>query len=142
VTSNMDLVPTCTKLAGGTLPTDRKLDGHDIWPLLSGQTKETPYDAFYYFQASKLNAVRSGPWKLELASGKLYNLDSDIGETTDVAAANPDVIKRLRALADKMDADLGVDGTGPGCRRPGRVENPRPIIDHEGNVRPEFTSTK
>jgi arylsulfatase A-like enzyme len=140
ITSNMDLVPTFTKLAGGSLPTDRKLDGHDIWPLLSGQMKETPYEAFYYFQANKLNAVRSGPWKLELASGKLYNLDGDIGEATDVAAANPDVVKRLQTLAEKMDADLGADGVGPGCRPPGRVENPRPIIDHEGNVRPEFAA--
>jgi len=142
ITTNMDVVPTFTKLAGGSLPTERKLDGHDIWPLLSGQTKETPYEAFYYFQGNKLNAVRSGPWKLELASGKLYNLDSDIGEASDVAAANAEVVKRLRDLAGKMDADLGVDGVGPGCRKPGRVENPRPIIDHEGAVRPEFAQSQ
>lgn len=140
ITSNMDLVPTFTKLAGGSLPAERQLDGHDIWPLLSGQTKETPYEAFFYFQANKLNAVRAGAWKLELASGKLFNLDSDIGEATDVAAANPDVIKRLQDLAKRMDADLGQDSRGPGCRQPGRVENPRPIIDHDGNARPEFAT--
>jgi arylsulfatase A-like enzyme len=140
ITSNMDLVPTCTKLAGGSLPARRQLDGHDIWPLLSGQTKETPYEAFYYFQANRLNAVRTGPWKLELASGKLYNLASDIGEAIDVAEANPEVVKRLRALAEKMDDDLGIDAPGHGCRPPGRVQNPKPIIDHDGNVRPEFAA--
>jgi arylsulfatase A len=135
VTSNMDLVPTLTKLAGGTLPANRKFDGHDIWPLLSGQTKDTPYEAFYYFQANRLNAVRSGPWKLELASGKLYNLETDIGEATDVAAANAAVASKLQVLAEKAKADLGGEGVGPGCRPPGRVQNARPIIDHDGNVR-------
>ncbi len=138
VTSNMDLVPTLTKLAGGSLPADRQIDGHDIWPLLSGQTKESPYEAFYYFQANRLNAVRSGLWKLELASGKLYNLETDIGEATDVAAANPAVVERLQALAETAKADLGGEGIGPGCRPPGRVQDARPIIDHDGKVREEF----
>ena len=59
-----------------------------------------------------------------------------------MAAANPEVVKRLRALAEKMDADLGQDGRGPGCREPGRIENPRPIIDHDGAVRPEFAKSQ
>lgn len=72
-----------------------------------------------------LDAVRSGSWKLHLAKGELYQLDDDIGEARDVAAAHPDQVKRLRALADAMRADLGVDGIGPGCRPLGRVEHPR-----------------
>jgi arylsulfatase A len=141
ITSNMDLVPTFAKLAGGSVPADRKIDGHDIWPLLAGdKDAATPYDAFYYFKANKLEAVRSGPWKLHLAAGALYNLDSDIGEATDVAAANPDVVKRLQALAEATKSDLGLDGVGPGCRPSGKVKDARPIIDHEGNIRAQFAA--
>ena len=139
VTSNMDLLPTFTKLAsGGGIRPRKTIDGHDIWPLLSAATKETPYKAFYYFQANKLNAVRSGPWKLELASGRLYNLEQDIGEATDVAAGNREIVKRLQEFVEKAKADLGTDGAGPGCRQAGRVADPKPIIDHAGNVRAEF----
>ena len=104
----MDLVPTFARLSGATLPSDRKLDGHDIWPLLSGEATETPYRAFHYFLANKLNAVRSGPWKLELASGKLYNLDTDIGEATNVAAAS-------------QAAPITINRTAPAAANPASV---------------------
>jgi len=55
----------------------------------------------------------------------LYNLDDDIGESRDVAAAHPEIVKRLQALADAMDKDLGNrEEAGPGVRVAGRVEHP------------------
>ena len=65
-------------------------------------------------------AVRPG----ELFIPKLYNLQTDIGERTDVAAQHPDVVERLQALVAKMDADLGIRHLGPGVRPPGRVAKP------------------
>jgi len=58
----------------------------------------------------------------------LYNLDDDIGETTDVADKHPEVVKRLHEFAAKMDADLGEIGTGPGVRPPGRDPSPKPLL--------------
>jgi arylsulfatase A len=52
----------------------------------------------------------------------LYNLDTDIGETTDVAAEHPEVVERLQKFIAEMDADLGVKKPGPGVRPPGRVK--------------------
>lgn len=137
VAANFDFLPTFVKLAGGNIPTDNKIDGKDISPLLFGQTKESPHEAYYYFTVNQLQAVRSGPWKLAIAprpnevpanSGpfkpRLYNLDQEIGEMTDVAANHPDVVKRLQTLAQRMDSDLGVEKKGPGVRPPGRVEKP------------------
>jgi arylsulfatase A len=146
--ANLDVLPTFVKLAGGAVPADRKMDGVDIWPLLSGAVKESPREAYYYFNGNRLDAVRSGPWKLAIqpqheAKGgekspppdadkahtpRLYNLVEDLGETTDVSAKHPDVVKRLHELVAKMDADLGATGTGPGVRPPGRVENPKPLL--------------
>jgi hypothetical protein len=54
---------------------------------------------------------------------RLYNLDTDIGERTDVAADHPDVVNRLKALALKMAAELGDGQPGPEVRPAGYVEN-------------------
>jgi hypothetical protein len=59
---------------------------------------------------------------------RLYNLDSDLGETTDVSAVHPEVVKRLQDLAARMDADLGATRQGPGVRPPGRVNDPQPLL--------------
>jgi arylsulfatase A len=51
ITGMMDILPTFVKLAGAQLPTDRKLDGADIWPILSGQPgAKSPHDIFYQYQ--------------------------------------------------------------------------------------------
>ena len=142
IAGTIDFLPTFVKLAGGTVPTDRKIDGKDISPLLFGQTKESPHEARYYYHGYKLQAVRVGPWKLAVApqsegrkkgnetvpasldKPRLYNLDADIGERNDVAAAHPDVVAHLKALVQKMAADLGDGKPGPGVRPAGFVENP------------------
>lgn len=135
----MDVLPTLAKLAGGAAPADRKIDGADIWPLLAGEAgAKSPHEHFFYFRGFKLEAVRSGNWKLHLAKGELFDLAADIGESTNVAAGHPDVVKRLREVAGTMKDDLGVDEVGPGCRPLGKVEDARPIIDPDGTVRAEF----
>ena len=147
--SEMDVLPTLVKLAGGEAPADRKIDGKDIWPLLSGQTKNSPHEALFYFSNLKLEAVRSGPWKLAIApqgagrpkneaepvkhtGPRLYNLDTDIGELTDVAAQHPEVVAQLQKFVRQMDADLGAKGEGPGVRPPDRVANPQPLLKRVG----------
>ena len=143
ITTMMDILPTFVKLAGGTLPGDRTIDGRDLWPLLAGEPEaRSPRDVFYYHRGLKLEAVRSGPWKLHLQGGELYNLGNDLGESTNVAAANPDVVGQLRALAAGTRDDLGLDGIGPGCRPLGRVADPQPLIGNDGKTRPGFESRK
>jgi arylsulfatase A-like enzyme len=131
-----DILPTIVKLGGGKLPADRKLDGCDIWPVLAGKADaRSPHEVFYYYRGLKLEAVRTGPWKLHLAGGELYNLDGDIGEQQNIATANLDVVKRLRSLAESTKDDLGLDGIGPGCRPLGRAANPQPLLLHDGALR-------
>lgn len=141
---NIDFLPTFVKLAGGTVPPDNKIDGLDISAVLLGKSKDSPHEAHYYFISNRLQAVRSGPWKLAVTrqneckvkysaapnddgepfSPILYNLDQDIGETKDVAGEHPDIVKRLQSFISEMDVDLGVKQLGPGVRPPGRVKNP------------------
>ena len=141
----MDMLPTFAKLAGGKAPTDRKIDGHDIWPLLTATPNaKTPYAAFYYYHMDQLQAVRDDRWKLHLSlasrstnlrdattssDARLYDLENDIGETTNVAAANPAVVQRLEALAELARQDLGNrDQVGAHQRPVGRVESPVPQL--------------
>ncbi len=145
--STMDLFPTFAKLAGGDAPTDRKIDGRDIRPLLLGEPgAKSPHEAYFYYYLDQLQAVRSGPWKLFLPLDEfarhphfkagekntpplLFNVVEDIGSQHNVVDQHPEIVTRLTALADQMRADLGDRGApGPGIRPPGRVEHPVPVV--------------
>jgi arylsulfatase A-like enzyme len=132
VATTMDILPTVATLAGAQPPSDRIIDGRNIWPLMQGvPDAKSPHEAFYYYRDDRLQAVRSGPWKLhvyrpEWENAKdhpplLYNLREDIGETEDVAGQHPDVVARLLALADKARGDMGDAVTGADGR------NVRPV---------------
>ena len=166
ITSMMDVLPTFAALAGAKLP-EKKIDGGNLWPLLSSKgDAKGPHEVFYFYRGLKLEAVRSGPWKLQIAGDtpqkqsaankkkgkadvekpqpkteaypRLYNLIDDIGESKNIASAHADEVKRLQALVDKMKDDLGLDGIGPGCRQLGRAVNPEPLIHVDGTIREGF----
>lgn len=135
ITSTMDLLPTLAHLANTKPPPDRILDGHNIWPILSGTPDaKTPYDAFFHYRRDVLESVRSGPWKLHLTADHgqpaLFNLDTDISETTNLISTHPDVVVRLEALLESARADLGDGVTHPGANvRPvGYWQHPRPLL--------------
>ena len=133
----MDLLPTVANLAAAHLRAGRTIDGRNIWPLLSGQGDAvSPHEAFFFYWGNELQAVRSQRWKLHFPhdyktlvgprarDGKsskseprridlsLFDLNTDRGETTDVAGRHPDVVARLQGLADRARADLGDDLAG------------------------------
>jgi arylsulfatase A len=148
VAGTIDLLPTIVTLAGGAVPAEPVIDGRDLAPLLFGKSKQSPRDAHYFFKGYTLEAVRQGSWKLAIApqietmgrnhsddakgpEPRLYNLDEEIGERTNVAAQNPEIVAKLTALADKIKADIG-KADGPASRPAGKVENPQPLYPSEG----------
>jgi len=114
----VDWYPTLLKLAGASLQQASAPDGLDIWPVLTRGAK-SPHDAILLAGTipSKM-ALRMGDWKLLVnpnqpdtepapagarkAGGKveLYNLADDIGESNDLAAAQPERVKAMRARLD------------------------------------------
>ena len=134
VTSTMDLLPTFAALAGARVPSDRILDGRDIAPILLGEPgAKSPHQAFYYYSGPNLRAVRSGEWKLH-ATGELYNLDDDIGETKDLSTRHVGVAERLAGYLEQAREDLGDGDEHPGAnvREAGFVENPKFLIPRPG----------
>lgn len=132
--STLDVLPTFAALAGANVSGDRVIDGDDISHLFHGDfDMANPDKAYFYYLRVHLQAVRQGDWKLHLPRKKepvgaapfsrnthiapadrvgfekpfLVNLSKDIGETTDVAAQNPEVVQRLLGLAETMREDLG-----------------------------------
>lgn len=151
----IDILPTVAKLVGAELP-QHKIDGLDVWPLLSGNPKaKNPHEAYYfYYENNQLQSVMSGQWKLQLPhsyrtlagqpggrdgtpapyqqrkleSPELYDLTADIGETTNLAGQHPEIVTRLEALAEQAREELGDSLT----KRTGKgVREPGRIADSQ-----------
>jgi len=142
----IDILPTVARLAGAPLPS-HPIDGRDIWPLLAGERGARGQDAYFIYWERALQAVRSGPWKIHFnhayvhpeppgrggrpgryvtnnVGTSLFNLAADPRELHDVASRHPDVVARLKALADRARLELGDSATkqtGKGVRAPGRL---------------------
>ena len=142
----IDLLPTVAELIGARLP-KHPIDGKSIVKLLKGTSDTSPHEAYYFYYGRQLQAIRMGKWKLHFPHGyrtmagrpggtggiptrysqakiglALFDMEKDIGETTDVKAKHPDIVKQLQALGDKMRNELGDNGrTGNGIRPAGQL---------------------
>ncbi len=117
IVSTLDVLPTFAALAGATqaVPTDRIIDGVNQGKLWLDKSKTGVRDSFLYYDGNELQAIRQGPWKLRLPGLKnlrkwpeldrgtqkaeLYNLVDDIGESHNLAAKKPEIVKRMLAAA-------------------------------------------
>ena len=154
VAASIDIFPTLVKLAGGTIPGGRVIDGKDIYPLLTSADAKSPHDGIFAMQGPQLRIVRSGKWKLHVRSPgtqtryqadvsdwidlrapdgvtiiapyeqakpnqhpgvltgdtakdmMLFDMEADPAEQHDVAAEHPEVVERLKAVFDKIDAQV------------------------------------
>lgn len=107
-----DVLPTVSQLAGADTPKD--VDGVSIVPTLLGQGEQKLHD-FLYWEIGSQIAIRQGDWKAVLPRGKkpqwqLFDLKADISEANDLAESNPDMLAKLKKLADEAHEDV-VEGT-------------------------------
>jgi len=123
VGSVIDLFPTCVKLAGGAIPTDRPIDGTDLMPALEG--KEFPERTIFYYGYNHLTAVRKGKWKLHFAyydhskggyakitnwvipdTPLLFDLEADPSERFDLSKEHPEVVDELTQTAERYKEEI------------------------------------
>ncbi len=148
VVGHVDLYPTLLDLIGLPRPAQQKMDGVSYACVLK-QTGPLERKAFFnYFphgrSAGRCGGVwaRCGDWKLfrwfglpagDPAAHELYNLRDDIGETKNLAAAQPARVRELDALIDGFLADTGATypRPNPACK-PAAAQPAAPADPLEG----------
>ncbi|MEA4936255.1 MAG: sulfatase [Paludibacter sp.] len=144
LSSTIDILPTLAYISGSEL-SGNKIDGVNIYPLLTGDKEACPRNTFlYYYRENNLEAVRNSSFKLVLPHpgrsyegflpgndgipGKvdeqrqfeqaLYDLRRDPGERYDVQTMYPEVMNELMKIAEDARMDLGdVLTNHPGTNR-------------------------
>jgi len=102
-----DFMPTCAEIAGIDAP--KGIDGISYLPALLGQMdKQTRHKFLYwaFYERGGKQAIRMGHWKGVRNNVirnpdsplELYDLRTDIGETTNIGAKHPEVVKQLDEL--------------------------------------------
>ncbi|EMI21856.1 arylsulfatase [Rhodopirellula maiorica SM1] len=99
----IDMMPTLLEIAGGQYPTTYQgheilpVEGKSMLPILMGETREPHPQLAWEWSGSR--ALREGDWKVvwpkKGKAWELYNLANDRCETTDLAAAEPELTQRL-----------------------------------------------
>jgi len=140
----IDILPTIAEITGSDLP-KKKIDGKSVWKIWKGETDQSPHDAyFFYYKSNEMHGVRYKNWKLyfphtyrslngrmggqdgykvqydrdnKVDEIELYDLTTDISETLDLADQHPDIVKKIKSLADNMRKELGdklygIEGSG------------------------------
>jgi arylsulfatase A-like enzyme len=152
---HVDIYPTLVAIGGGKLPTSQVFDGENLLPLMRDVNAKLARTAIYQHFPGYLGAgvdqwrttpvtyIHEGDWKLMefLEDGRLelYNLREDLGETKNLASAQPEKTKDLHAklvawrksinapMPTKNMAAAGADSAkkkkGKGKKKAAAVEN-------------------
>ena len=129
----IDWMPTFANITKSKL-SKNKIDGKDIWPLLSGEVDQTPHKKLYfYYRVNELHSIRMNEWKIQFSrtyrslngrdggkdgvpvkydmnlieSNELYNLSSDPEEKINVYDRFPEIAKKMEKLGEEARIELG-----------------------------------
>lgn len=113
-----DVFRTAAEIAGGQPSDDAAPDSFSIWPLMKGLSWSAPRTPVVHHSVNGMFAIRQGNWKLIAGNGsggrenprgkpfekpyQLYDLSTDIGETTNLIDEHPDVVQRLEQQLTKI----------------------------------------
>tara|TARA_R110000868_G_scaffold1647_3_gene13275 strand:- start:3711 stop:5138 length:1428 start_codon:yes stop_codon:yes gene_type:complete len=147
----IDILPTIAEITGARLP-NLTIDGKSAWSVFTGESEESPQEAyFFYYRVNELMGVRYGKWKMyfphtyrtmdgqepgkdglpgeykmiEMEEIELYDVTQDISETNNVAADYPEIVDKIKVLANDMRHELGdslLDLEGTKNREAGKAE--------------------
>ena len=138
VFSAVDLVPTLLDLTGTPHPKGTKFDGESLPGVLLGKStasRKAPIyfrrppdrDAFYGDNDLPDLAVRDGQWKFlcefDGTEPELYDMEKDRGETKNLAAQHPDLVKKFTKACIAWHKSMPVDN---GPQLAGDFRRPKP----------------
>ena len=98
-----DCHATALAASGIAIPEDKPLDGVNLLPFVNAESPGAPHE-FLCWRAGTQKAIRMGDWKLvqegRSGSAELFNLKTDLSETTDLATKE---VAKFDELATKFD---------------------------------------
>lgn len=141
--AHIDVAPTILDACGVSPPSDRKIDGRSLLPLLKETSGAWPTRQLV-FQSHRGNApqkfhhfaIHEHPWKLVHPSGfgresidsrpelELYNLQVDPQQKVELSEQHPDVAQRLTAAYENWFQDVSNS-------RPDNYAPPRIVVGTE-----------
>ncbi|MEM7011136.1 MAG: sulfatase [Verrucomicrobiota bacterium] len=136
LTGTIDILPTIAKITGQQLPEGKKIDGMNVLGLWNGTEEKSPRNEFvYYTSRGELEGLRQDNWKILVKKpraprGKknknknkgqaaaapqvfLFDLSKDMGEQNNVAETNADVVSKLQARMEELDAEITENARAP-----------------------------
>jgi arylsulfatase A-like enzyme len=103
---HVDIFATAAAAAGAALPTDRKLDGVDLMPFVTGQATGPAHQNLFW-RSGNYRVVLANGWKYQRMDFPpkqwLFDLTADRTEQHNLAEADPAKVKELSALMDEID---------------------------------------
>lgn len=105
--SSLDFYPTFAALAKAQVATSKKLDGKNIWPNFSKGKDARPKEPIFVLRhraGFSDVGVRMDDWKaLKVAQEewRLFNVEKDLGEQSDLARANPVQLQKMVKAAEE-----------------------------------------
>lgn len=135
----VDWLPTLAAIVGASLDGTLPLDGRDAWPTILG-TSPSPHDEILINVSPRSGALRRGPWKLVRNGGlnafdespkggttatpavELFDLTTDLAESRNRAADQPDLVHQLVTRLDHYAASAVPPRSGP---RPAGFKAPK-----------------
>jgi arylsulfatase A-like enzyme len=128
--AHVDIFATAAAAAGAKTPADRKMDGVDLLPYITGQITTRPHQTLYW-RSGQYKVLLDGDWKLQSSEAQhkvwLYNLAVDPTERREMSAAEP---ARLQAMLATLKAQ---DGQMVKPLWPSLLQGPI-FIDHPSGV--------
>lgn len=130
--SSVDFLPTFADLAGAELPVSQEFDGISLLDILEGSEPDPERAIFWHYPVyhhdEPASAIRKGKWKLihNLVNDScfLYDLEKDIGETTDLSQDQKEIADELYQLLEEWRRDCKAEFPvpNPGFIPEGRYE--------------------
>jgi arylsulfatase A-like enzyme len=104
--AHVDIFATVAAAAGAALPTDRKMDGVDLLPFVTGQKAGEPHQNLFW-RSGDYRVVLADGWKLQqmsrLAKQWLFDLKADPTEQHNLVASETARVQSLGALMGSID---------------------------------------
>ena len=134
----IDWMPTFAELTNSKLSAN-KIDGKNIWPLLTGEISSSPHEELYfYYRVNELHSIRMNDWKIHftrtyrslngrpggkdgipvkydmnvIEQNELYNLKNDPRELYNVYNEFPEIAKKMEELGERARNELGDNLSG------------------------------